>query len=162
MAAPKKNEFWKMRSKHGRDRLFKTPQALWKACEEYFQWCTDNPLIEVDWVGSGGRRVNKPKMRAFTIQGLCGYLNCNTVYFNHFESSLQEENKKDDPLIKDFSKVCTRIRDVIYQQKFEGASAGFLNPTIIARDLGLRDKQELSGPGGGPLQIQQITGMEIK
>ena len=29
MAAPKGNQFWMLRSKHGRDKLFATPEALW-------------------------------------------------------------------------------------------------------------------------------------
>ena len=28
MAAPKNNSFWKMRSKHGRDKIFKTPEIM--------------------------------------------------------------------------------------------------------------------------------------
>lgn len=175
MAAPKGNQFWKKRSKHGRDKLFASPQLLWEACEQYFKWCVNNPLIELEQIKNPPRPYKKdggwvtppqfvelPKMRAFTIQGLCLYLNANSVWFNQFEDSLRDEDKKDDPLTQDFSQVCTRVREIIYTQKFTGAAAGFLNPTIIARDLGLRDKSELSGPNGGPLQIQQITGMEVK
>lgn len=176
MGAPKGNQFWKKRSKHGRDRLFSSPELLWLACEEYFKWCVNNPLIELEqiknppkpykdndgkWV-TPPQFVELPKMRAFTIHGLCLYLNVNSLYFNQFEDSLKDENKKDDPLTKGFSEVCIRVREIIYNQKFMGAAAGFLNPTIIARDLGLRDKSELTGPNGGPLQVQQITGMEIK
>ena len=40
MAAPKGNQFWMLRSKHGRDKLFATPEALWEAACEYFQWKT--------------------------------------------------------------------------------------------------------------------------
>jgi hypothetical protein len=36
--APKGNEFWKLRSKHGRDKLFATPELFWQAALEYFQW----------------------------------------------------------------------------------------------------------------------------
>ncbi len=61
------------------------------------------------------------------------------MYFNQFEYSLA---KKTDDISKDFSKVITRIREIIYNQKFTGAAAGFLNPNIIARDLGLVDKAE--------------------
>jgi hypothetical protein len=43
MAAPKGNQFWMLRSKHGRDKLFATPEALWEAACEYFQWCDENP-----------------------------------------------------------------------------------------------------------------------
>ena len=41
MAAPKGNQFWMLRSKHGRDKLFATPEALWEAACEYFQWCDE-------------------------------------------------------------------------------------------------------------------------
>lgn len=43
MAAPKGNKFWMLRSKHGRDKLFATPELLWEAACEYFQWCDENP-----------------------------------------------------------------------------------------------------------------------
>ena len=39
--------------------------------------------------------------------------------------------------------IITRIREAIYQQKFEGASVGAFNANIIARDLGLADKQDV-------------------
>lgn len=159
MGAPIGNRFWELRSKHGRDRLFETPELMWEAAVEYFEWCEKNPLLEVDFRGKDAKMVKLPKMRAFTIHGLCLYLGCNVMYFNHFESDLKD---KDDQVSKDFSMIVSRIRETIYHQKFTGAAAGFLNPNIIARDLGLRDSKELSGPDGGPIQTQQITGMEIK
>ena len=36
MAASKNNQFWKLRSKHGRDTLFSSPELLWSAAYEYF------------------------------------------------------------------------------------------------------------------------------
>lgn len=151
MGAPEGNEFWKLRSKHGRDKLFETPKLMWEACEEYFQWCIDNPLIETDFRGKDADEVHLPKMRAFTIQGLCRYLDYNSVWFNQFEATIRERKEQID---KDFSQICTRVREIIYEQKFTGAAAGFLNPMIIARDLCLRDKQEVSGPNGGPIQTE--------
>ena len=44
----------------------------------------------------------------------------------------------------DLSEVMAWAENVIYRQKFEGASADMLNPNIIARDLGLADKKDLS------------------
>ena len=138
--APKGNQFWKLRSKHGRDKLFATPKLMWEAACEYFQWCDDNPLIEIDFMGKNITRVEKPKMRPYTLQGLCLYLDCSISYFREF--------KKGCP--KDFLSVITRIEEIIYNQKFSGAAAGFLNPNIIARDLGLVDKQNqiLQNPDG--------------
>lgn len=131
MGAPSGNQFWKLRSKHGRDKLFETPQLMWEAACEYFEWCENNPLIEVDFKGKDAKRVEMPKMRAFTLIGLCIYLDCSSSYFRAFKITTSN---------KDFLTVITHIEEVIYNQKFTGAAAGFLNPNIIARDLGLIDK----------------------
>lgn len=143
MAAPAGNQFWKRRNKHGRDKLFASPDLLWKASTEYFNWVDKNPLIEivlekkkVNGKGDDLIKVPMPKMRPYTLQGLCLYLDCSTEYFKNFE-----QNNKDS---KDFMPTITRIREIIYTQKFEGAAAGFLNANLIARDLGLADKKELS------------------
>lgn len=147
MAAPIGNKFWELRSKHGRDKLFATPELMWQAACEYFEWCQENPLIEIKPmtvnIGDYMSRIENaeiPKMRPFTWQGLCIYLDCNTLYFNQFEKSLEG---KDDKLSEDFSKTISRIRDVLYNQKFTGAAAGFLNPNIIAMELGMKSKTEV-------------------
>ena len=143
MPAPKQNQFWKLRSKHGRDKLFTTPELLWEAACEYFQWCEANPLIEVDFRGKDAKKVQLPKMRSFTLHQLCIYLDVSTSYLRDFKAGL-----KDTDLDKDFSSVITRIEEVIYSQKFVGAAAGFLNPNIIARDLGLRENMNVTAPPG--------------
>lgn len=124
------NQFWKLRSKHGRDKLLKSPELVWEAACEYFQWCTDNPILKEDYVGKDAERVMRQLPRPFTLHGLATYLDCDTETFN----KLKEE--------KDFIDVYTRIRSIIYTQKFEGAAAGIFNHNIIARDLGLVEKKE--------------------
>lgn len=147
MAAPKGNQFWKLRSKHGRDKIFATPELMLEAAYEYFEWCEKNPLIEIDYRGSAPPvKVELPKMRAFTMEGLAMYLDVNTVYFNQFEKSI---TGKEDETSKDFSKVITHVKEIIYRQKYEGAASGFLNPNIIARDLGLSEKRELDHKNNG-------------
>lgn len=137
MGAPKGNQFWKLRSKHGRNKLFATPELLWDAAIEYFEWCDENPLKEEKLFHYQGdiSKESVNKLRAYTITALCLYLDCSTEYFRHFET-----NNKDN---KDFMPIITRIRETIYSQKFTGAAAELLNPNIIARDLGLSDKQEI-------------------
>ena len=49
MSAPVGNKFRELRSKHGRDKLFKSSKLLWQAACAYFQWCIDNLLIEIDF-----------------------------------------------------------------------------------------------------------------
>ena len=136
MGAPKGNQFWKMRSKHGRDKIFETSDIMWEACCEYFEWCIDNPLIEIDYKGKDAIRVELPKMRPYTLQGLSLFLDVNSEYFTQFERAVKE---KEDQESKDFSRIITRVKEIIYNQKFTGAACGFLNQNIIARDLGLKD-----------------------
>jgi hypothetical protein len=76
MGAPVGNQFWKQQSKHGRDKLFATPLLLWEAACEYFEWCDNNPLKEAKAFAFQGSVTieNMDKMRAYTIEGLCLYL----------------------------------------------------------------------------------------
>ena len=143
----KGNQFWKQRSKHGRDRLFATPQLMLEAAQEYFQWCEDNPWIKHDVVRGGesaGQPLMVPIQRPYTSEGLCGYLGCNLGYFNDFYNAIKEKSDKES---KDFSAVITYIKETIYRQKYEGAAVGIFNSNIIARDLGLKDssQQEITG-----------------
>jgi hypothetical protein len=143
MGAPKGNEFWKLRAKHGRDKLFESSELLKEAASEYFQWCIDNPLKAEDFIRGGeraGEVIEVNKMRAFTIEGLCTYLDVNVQYLNDLEKSLKD---KTDQSSKDFSVVITWAKQVIRQQKLEGAAANLLNATIVSRMEGLVDKSSL-------------------
>jgi len=134
MAAPKGNQFWKARSSHGRKPIFKNPDDIWDAAEQYFQWAHDNPLYEARPFAFQGAvtMANVAKMRAMTIQGLCNYLDINA-------DTWAEYRKRED-----FSAITTRVEQVIYAQKLEGAAADMLNANIIARELGLADKADVS------------------
>lgn len=141
MGAPGGNEFWKKRSKHGRDKIFKTPEILKEACEEYLEFTHRRLLNEIDFVGKDATEVIKPHIVPFTISGLCIFLGVNTQYFDDFEDALKPETNKQD---KDFSLIIHAIKDIIYTQKFEGAAIGFFQHNIIARDLGLRDVKDIN------------------
>ena len=133
MAPPLGNQFWKARSKHGRDRLFASAELLWEACCEYFQWVEDNPLIEMRPFAYQGVVIQEPvpKMRAMTIDGLCLYLDIDVRTWASWRS------------VDDFIPVVTRAESVIRSQKFAGAAADLLNANIIARDLGLAEKKQV-------------------
>jgi hypothetical protein len=142
MAAPIGNKFWKLRSKHGRDKLFATPKLLWEAACEYFEWCENTPLLEMKGFAFQGKITKEefPKMRAMTLSQLCFYLNCSDSYFRTFKSTLKEKDE-------DFLTVIHEIESIIYNQKFQGAAADLLDSNIIARDLGLSDKSDVKVQG---------------
>jgi len=158
MPAPKGNQFWKARAKHGRSKIFSSPNQLWIAACEYFQSIEDNPLQKAI-IYQGTVTGQESLMRAMTIKGLCIFLDVNSNYFTDFKDELKLDTRQG----KDFSRVINRVYDIIETQKFEGASAGLLNPNIIARDLGLTDKKELSGDIENPLTmvIKEISGSTL-
>ena len=140
--APIGNRFWEKRSTHGRKAIFATPEIMEAAASEYFEWCENNPLVAEEV--SGGKLIQINKLRAFTIQGICSFFDVNVSYFSEF---LEREKAKNTKKSKDFTQVITRIYQDIYNQKFTGASANLLNANIIARDLGLTDKKDLTTNG---------------
>lgn len=135
MTAPSGNKFWLQRSSHGRKPIFASPDDLWNAACEYFEWVHNNPLYESKAFSYQGEVTVEtlPKIRAMTEAGLCFFLDIGT-------STLHDYKKRED-----FSEVIAKIERVIFTQKFEGAAADLLNANIISRELGLADKQELSG-----------------
>ena len=133
MAAPAGNQFWKNRTIHGRDKLFDSPETLWVEACKYFEFCDQNPLESLEFNGKDAIECIVPKMRAYTWTGL--------EYFLDIESLRWYKTSESH---KDFLQVISRIEKVIYTQKFEGAAAGLLNSNIIARDLGLSDKQDIT------------------
>lgn len=134
MGAPKGNQYWKMRSKHGRDRIIDNPEILAEASDEYFQWCVDNPIIQIDYRGKELKKIELPHPRAFKKEefarfcGLC-------------EWDLINDLRK---VSKDFSEVITRIEKTIADQKYTYAVVGMFNSLIVARDLGLKEQTDNS------------------
>lgn len=127
------NQWWKLRSKHGRDPIFASPELMRDAAYEYFDWCQNNPFNEIDY--RSGKYVTVPKMRPFTIEGFCLYIGANTKYFNEFKDSIAYTTKG-------FSHVYAEIQETIKNQQVSGAQAGFLNAAIVARINSISDKVE--------------------
>lgn len=152
MAAPKGNRFWEARTKHGRDKIFQSPEDFWTACTEYFQWVEDNPLWETKVTQFQGSVIDMPvaKMRAMTKAGLCFFLGIDERTFNRYRDGNDE----------DFCRVAREAEHVIFQQKFAGAAADLLNPNIIARDLGLADKQQTEHSGS--IDINKMSDEELE
>lgn len=139
MGAPENNQFWKMRSRHGRERIFTTPAILWDACCEYFESVDANPMMKNEAVKSpksGKDYVSVPTEKPYSLKGLCLFLGVNSKYFNDFEDGLRG---KTDDISKEFSEVITRVHDIIFVQKYNGSVAGNFNPKIIAVELGFNE-----------------------
>lgn len=151
MAAPKGNQFWRNRSKHGRDKLFATPTLLLEAAYEYFAWCDANPWKKIEQlkrpfeqkVGKSNRKklittTELPTQRPYTLSGLMLYCDASESWLRTFKVTCKDQ---------DFLAVITHIEEVIATQQLEGATVGAFNANIIARKLGLTDKKDITTDG---------------
>ena len=136
--------WWEQKPKEGRPVKFTSPDHLWSCAIEYFEWVELNPLQEQKLFHFQGAIIKESvdKMRAMTAAGLCVFLGIGTSTWHDY---------KDKP---EFSEVTRKIDDIMRTQKFSGAAADLLNANIIARDLGLADKQDNThaGPNGGAIE----------
>lgn len=154
MAFEKGNEWWRQRSKHGRDKLFETPELLLDAAYEYFKNCDENPWVKTKKSSfdkgefSGESIEETPVQKPYTKSGLFLYLDCSETWLTNF--------KKEASI--DFLRVIEHIENIIITQQTEGATVGAFNANIIARMLGLSEKTELNAKIE---TVQPITKEEI-
>jgi len=143
MAATKGNRWWEVRSSHGRKPIFASPDELAEACQEYFEWNENNPMLKSELVTFQGEShlEEVPVMRAMTLTALTRFLDVTSDTWDNYKKR------------EDFLGVCKAAEQTIREQKFTGAAGGFLNSMIIARDLGLKDASvnEHTGKDGGPM-----------
>ena len=132
------NRFWEARSSHGRNPKFETAEMLEDAISQYFEWNEANPLYKDQLVTFQGVASHEPvaQMRAMTIAAMCMFIGVTSAMWREWRTTRP-----------DFIAVMAWAEETIYRQKFEGASADLLNANIIARDLGLADKKDVTTDG---------------
>ncbi len=146
------NQWYLLRSKHGKDALFSNPDFLWEAACEYFVHTNNRPWLKTDFKSTkdGLKKIKIPTTTPYTHEALCLYLHCSTAYFRAFKSTLKENH----PRRNDFITVLAAIEQIIYNKKFEGAVVGTYNTTLIAYDLGFKkDNSVTLNPGGITIQV---------
>lgn len=136
MAAPKGNNYWQFRDKHGRDFKY-TPELFWKEALKYFEYMSESVWNKKEAIKSGelaGKLIDIPTSTPMSIESFCLFADIDRGTWDNYES-----NEKP---YKDFFNIITRVRGIIESNQFEGATVGAYNPNIIARKLGLTEKVE--------------------
>lgn len=120
------------KNKVGKPRLIKSPEEMESLFEQYKQECKNNPWIQIDFVGKDAKRVEKPLVVPYTKEGF-------SIFCGHSEWRTIVDYKKESI---EFALIVTRITHEIYNHKITGASVGAFNSSIIASDLGLKNRTE--------------------
>lgn len=133
-AAPKGNEFWKLRSKHGRDRIIESPEVMLDAVHEFLELKENTYLDKPEMIRGGemaGTQVNVKIKDYPTLSELAHFLGFMTL------KSWRDYKERDG-----FLTVITYAEEIISNWKLKGTAIGVYNHNIVARDLGLVDKKE--------------------
>jgi hypothetical protein len=142
MGAPTGNQFWILRSKHGRDKIFTDPETFREACYEYFETTSNRKWLKHDFVGKDAEEVFRESEVPFTKSGLAVFLGVDWETIKNYKKE------------KDFFGVITHIEEIIYTQKIEGASVGAFNASIVARELQLKESTDVTTNGDNIQTIQ--------
>lgn len=140
-----------VRRNWGPPRLFEDPNDLIKAICSYFEWLENNPHVTVQPSSYQGnvQLVEVPRKRVATLRGLCLHIGCGYETWLDWKGARVGPRSRSRP---DLQPVIEWAETAIYEDKYNGAAAGVLNAALIMRDLGLAEKNEVSGPEGGPLE----------
>lgn len=130
----------------GRPRAFNSAGEMWDKAVSYFEWCEQNPLSETKLFNFQGEVLDGevPHLRAMTQTGLCAYLNIGLSTFKDYKNK------------PEFSAIIEAIEQVMYEQKFTGAASGMLKENLIARDIGLIDKEVEKSSGNMAESINKL------
>ena len=125
------SEIIKKNNPLGRPKKY-TPKKLWDCFGEYIEHIDNNPMRQHDVRGKDALDVEIKKQIPYTLGSFCLFAGISLDTFINYAKN------------KDFLDVCTRIEQTIREQKFHGAAAGLFNHAIIARDLGLIDRSDVT------------------
>jgi hypothetical protein len=134
------NRWWERKVREaGRPPLYTDPWDLWTDCCSYFEWLEENPLMEDKTFAYEGAVSHEPVARArvATLGGLCLHLGTSPQIWGKWR------RERDD-----LKPVIGLVEEAIRTQKFELAAANLANAGLIARDLGLAERQEVTSPDG--------------
>ena len=117
--------------------IYKTHEELIAMILGYFRYIEDNPLEEDSVFAYQGETFHdrRAKMRAPTTAGLCAWLCISRETWTQWRGGSRRP---------EFKPVVEWVDQMMYDIKYTGASAGLLNPMIVARVLGLAEKQEVN------------------
>lgn len=136
------NKWWQKRSTHGREKIFESPNTLWEACCEYFEFTDSRKWVKEDFIKGGDNAGNYVYLNTdtpFTIEGLCVFLRIDVRTWYNYRT--QES-------YKEFFPVVAHVDQIIRTKKLEGAMVGAYDGNIVAMDLGMKQKIEAEVDSG--------------
>lgn len=152
------NQFWKLRSVHGREKIFGGDGSLlWEEACSYFDWCDRHPWERIELVKYQGLADEAvvPLGRPYTMDGLTVFLGVSGGYFRAAKANLKDkiEAKRatnDEHMLLE---VIERIESTVRNQQIEGAYVGVFNSGLVARVNNIADNINQNNTGDAVLRV---------
>ena len=116
----------------GRRPIFDSPEPFLEQVLAYLAWVKDNPRYIIK-VFANGAQISVPHTRYPSARGCALFMG---IAPRTWRSWKQRDDE--DPL----KKAVLWAEEVFTQEKMEGVVTGEFSAAIVARDLGLRDKED--------------------
>lgn len=129
------------RKNTGRPKAIKSPDILWEHFNGYRKEVDSRPFIKQDFVRGGdnaGQKVDVEAQLPYTWSGFEVYLFEQGVAANLDKYKMNFENA-----YSEFIDIIRVIDKIIFTRNFSGAAVNAFNANLIARSLGLQDKQQI-------------------
>ena len=151
------NQLWKLRTKHGRDRLFGDAAVLWDEACKYFDWADRHPREKTELVKYKGEasEAEVPLGRMYSMHELTVYLGVSGSYFRTAKGELREKIEKGKATAAEVELLETieRIEGVIQADQISGAAVGIYAPQLVSRLNGLSDNVNVSNSGEAVVRV---------
>lgn len=151
------NQFWKLRTKHGRDKLFSDASVLLEEAYAYFDWCDRHPQNKVELVKYKGdhEEAEVPLGRPYSVDGFTCYLRVSKGYFWSAKANLRDKIERGKATTSEVELLETieLIEQMIRTQQIDGAMVGIFNANLTARLNGIADRQDITTNGAPVVRV---------
>lgn len=123
----------------GRPRKIESPAKLWNLACDYFIEVDNTPAEKEDFIKSGEHAGNKVKVRLkrpYTWSGFDRFL-----FSRGIVAKLEQYKMNARGAYGEYVGVIDKIGQIMYEQKFDGATVGLFNQSVISYDLGFHKEE---------------------
>jgi len=120
----------------------KTPEILYQHFEAYKKQCKKSPKKENFWSTKLDKQISVDREIPYTWNGFEIWLRKNGIIVR-----LDDYKADKGGRYTDYADIIHTIDAIIYEDKVTGATAGIFQHNIIARELGLTDKKDITSKG---------------
>lgn len=122
----------------GRPKAFSGPRDLWNEFQLYIEDIKANPIELQKWVGKEGKEVKSKHYKPPNWSGFESFLHLKGRIYD-----LDDYRRNVGRGYDEYQGILRAIGAYMYDRKYAGAAVGEYQWGIIAREIGLRDSQEI-------------------